>query len=625
MEGWTVPAVLAARVRSEPDGAALAECRDGGAAVMTWAEFGERVRDLALALRDAGVTAGERVAIMADPSADYVVAEHATWLAGGISVGIYPTSLPSEIAYQLRDSGARVAMVQGGEHLERVEAGIGLLGDAPAPLVVLLHAGGGPASDGAAGFSLSELRRRGAACAAGWPRTLDELAAERDPGDGLCIVYTSGTTGSPKGVLHSHRSFLYATDGLVDPGLPELRLAEQRIVAHLPLAHVVGKLLTITLPLVSRVVPYITPDSREPVEAFRAVGPTYVLQPPRFLARSAAALLASVETTGRARRALYGAAMRVGRAVVKRRWRGAEPSPPVLLAWRAARALVFRPLLRRRGYHDVRWVQTGSALVPPELAALWQAWGVDLRIVYGLSESGGHVTAQQRPFPAPFDVGEPLRRPDWEVRLAGDGEILLCCPSLFSAYWGKPEATAEVLADGWLHTGDIGEWTETGGLWIFDRKKDIIITSGGKSISPLQIENALKASRYIAESVAVANGRKYVSALIEVDEAATAEWARRQGMAAASYAELAVSLAIRELIASEVARANERLSRVEQVKRFALLPVRLEDEAGLLTPTRKVRRRNVEQRFGELVESLYSAEDDVAIQAQVRGLLRDGA
>ena len=590
LEGWTLPALLAARARLEPGRPALGAWAPDGVTVLTWAELAGQVRDVALGLRELGVGAGDRVAIMGDPSAEYVVAEHAAWLAGSISLGIYPTSSPPEIAYQLEDSGAAVVFVQAGEHHSRLNEAVGRLDSSPKVVVI---------GDGTPSFA--SLRRRGGEL----PGALDDLAAARSPEDGLCIIYTSGTTGPPKGVLHTHRSFLYANDGLVHPALPELRLADQRVVGHLPLAHVVGKLLTITLPLVSRVVPYVTAETRDPVAAFRAIGPTYVLQPPRFLTRTATRILTAADDSGRARRAAYAAAMRIGRGVVDRRWRRREPSLPLRLAWHAARRLVFRPLLRGQGYHDVRWIQTGSALVPAELAALWQAWGVDVRIVYGLSESAGHVTAQQRPFPEPVDVGEPLRRPEFELQLADDGEILFRSPSVFSGYWGKPDATAETLVDGWLRTGDVGEWTPEGALRLIDRKKDIVITSGGKSLSPLQIENALKGSPYIAEAVVVAEGRKYVAALIEVDHERVAE---------------ADGAAVTELIAAEVERANEGLGRVEQVKRFALLPRRLEDEPGLLTPTRKVRRRQVEERFADLVATLYDAEP--AIGAQVRGLVR---
>lgn len=346
-----------------------------------------------------------------------------------------------------------------------------------------------------------------------------------------------------------------------------------------------------------------------------------MLQPPRFYEKAASEVITRARSGHARRRLAYAAAMHVGRAVVRRRWAGRRVPPWLSIAAAVARALVFRPLLRTVGYHEVRHGYTGSALVPPELATLWQAWGVDLRIIYGLTESGGHVTAQDRPFPRPVDIGECLARPDWQADVAGDGELLVRTPSLFREYWGKPEATAETLAGGWLHTGDVVERDPSGTIRIVDRKGDLIITSSGKTLSPQHIEKELKASPYVAEAVVVAEGRNYLTALLELAEPTVAEWAHRRGLAAATYTELAAAPEVTALLEEEVARANEQLSRIEQVKKFRLLPTRLEEEPGLLTPTRKVKRRLIEKRFAELIESMYGATDADTIEAEISSLL----
>ena len=612
VEGWTVPAALARRAADEPDRVALQQKRGGTDQALTWRELAATVERVGVGLLELGLGPGDRVAVMSDARVEYAVVELAVWGVGAITVGVYPTSSPAEIAYQVLDSGATIFVAEGDDAMRR-------LADAPEAVtalraVVTIDA----VPTVVPSVPLAEVERPGDAAGAERFRC---LGAALQPDDALCIIYTSGTTGNPKGVLHTHRSFLYASESIVEPPTRALRTHDQRVVCHLPMAHVVGKLLGITVPLVSRVIAYFPERVDRYGDRFVEVGPTYVLQPPRFYEKAASEVITRARRGRAHRRLAYAAAMRIGRALVRRRWAGARVPPWLDLPNRAARVLVFRPLLRSVGYHEVRHAYTGSALVPPELATLWQAWGVDLRIIYGLTESGGNVTAQDRPFPQPVDIGECLARPEWEVDVAADGELLARTPSLFREYWGKPEETAETLKGGWLHTGDVVERDPSGTIRIVDRKRDLIITSSGKTLSPQHIEKELKASPYLAEAVVVAEGRNYLTALLELAEPTVAEWARSRGLATASYAQLAVAPEVTALVEVEVARANEQLGRAEQVKKFRVLPTKLEDEPGLLTPTRKAKRRLIEERFADLVDSMYCTTDADAIQAEIADLL----
>jgi long-chain acyl-CoA synthetase len=614
--GWTVTGLLAERARREPQQVALREKWLGVYHEYTWSELAAQVADVALGLVELGLERGDRVAIMGDPCREYLFAELAVWAAGGISVGIYPTNAPGEVAYQLEDSGASIFIAEDQEHLDKLLA---IRDRLPAlKAVVVLDTRTLFLYDRSGIVSFENVQLAGAEEARSRPDALAQLAAAASPADDLCLIYTSGTTGPAKGVVHTHASFLYGTESLA---FDELRRREERMVAHLPLAHVVGKIIAMTLPLVTRVVPHLPEDVETFTESIYEVAPTTAVQPPRFFEKFAARLLVGVDTSSWLKRRAYALAMRAARATVRRRWEGRRVPLPLALANRLARTLVFTPLLRQIGYHELRHAYTGSAPVPPEVATLWQAWGIDLRIIYGLTESGGIITAQVQPFSEPTDIGERLPHEGWELRIEPDGELLFKGPSVFREYWGKPEATAETVVDGWLLTGDVVAVDERGRIKLIDRKKDIVITSGGKSLSPQQIENELKASAYVSEAVVIAEGRKYVTALLELDELTVCEWARAQRLPYTSFIDLIGKDEVRALVGDEVERANGRLSRVEQVKAFRILPLELDPEQGDVTPTRKVKRRTLEATFRDLIGEMYSSQEAGAIEAQVRGLV----
>jgi long-chain acyl-CoA synthetase len=266
-------------------------------------------------------------------------------------------------------------------------------------------------------------------------------------------------------------------------------------------------------------------------------------------------------------------------------------------------------------------VLSSGAPLPPSVGALWQVWGVNLCECYGQTESGGAlITGQRSPFPRPGDVGVPT--PNVDVRLAPGGDVIVTMPDLFAGYWGAPEATAAALVDGGLVTGDVGEWTREGALRLIDRKKDVLITAGGKNVSPSQVETRLRASPYVSDAVVFGEGRKYLVAILEVDYETVAEWAREHGVAHTGYASLVAAPEVVRLLETEVARANAELARVEQVKAFRILPRELdpEQEGEPVTPTRKVKRRLMLERFQDLVASMYASDEGRRITAEVAGL-----
>jgi long-chain acyl-CoA synthetase len=615
LAGWTVPAILRERARLQPERPALREKKLGVYRETTWSQLRDRVEHVALGLMSLGLEPGGRVAIMGDACGEYFVAEHAVWMAGGVSVGIYPTSAPAEVLYQVQNSGASIFIAEDQEHLDKLLAVRDEIEGLEA--IVVLDMRTLFAYDHTSLLSFDALAERGRDSADGGALA-DRVAAIR-PDEPVCIMYTSGTSGPPKGVVHTHETLLHGAESYI-LATPELRTKEQRLVAHMPLAHAVGKGMILVLPLLSRVLCHIPEHVERFAETTLEVAPTYALQPPRFYEKFAAQLLVTLETSSRLKRGTYHLAMKIARRVVKRRWENRRVPPHLQIASFLAQKIVFVPLLRQIGYHRLRLPYAGSASMPPEVAAVWQAWGLDLRIAYGLTECCGISVVQMSPFSDPRSIGV-TPGGGWEAELAEDGELVVRGPGNFVGYWNMGDDTSAALVDGWLQTGDVAEMDADGVIRLIDRKKDIVITSGGKSLSPQQIENELKASPYVSEAIVIAERRKYVTALLELDDLTVQEWARNTSLLYGSFAELVARPEVEALIGEHVELANSRLSRAEQVKSFRILPIELDPERGEVTPTRKVKRAVIERMFSEAIESMYQGEEVGAIHSHVASIV----
>jgi len=445
---------------------------------------------------------------------------------------------------------------------------------------------------------------------------LERYGRAIDPASGAFIVYTSGTSGPPKGALIAHGAHLAAAANMV-LHYPTLSERTHRTVAYLPLCHIFGRDVAITLPLLSRMVPHYGESVEDLPQTLFEVAPSVLFTVPRYLQKFASQVLVGIASTSLVKRAAYAAAMRIGRRHVRARWEGRARLAP---AYALARLLVFLPLLNKLGLDKVELLVSGGAPLPPDTMALWQIWGVNALQLYGQTETaGGIITGQQGMFPRPGSVG--TAPPEWEVRLADSGEnrgeILVRSADLFAGYWGQAESTRAVLsAEGWLSTGDVGEWID-GELRLVDRARDFIVTSGGKTLSPSYIENLLRASPYIAEVMVIGHGMKYLTALVEIDFEAVSEWARSRHIQYTGFTSLAQNPQVGRLIQEEVARANRELARVEQVKAFRILPKALDpqEEGEPVTPTRKVKRSLMIERFQELVDAMYDRSEEELVAA----------
>jgi long-chain acyl-CoA synthetase len=616
----TAPGVLAEHARTKPDTVAFRSKHLGLYRERTWRDYATLVGRCALGLRTLGLKRGERVAIMGDACEEWMICDLAAQALGAITYGIYPTASVSELDYLMRDGGAEIFIAEDQEYVDKILQ----IADRLPHLrwIVVIDDSAMFAYDHPKLKALSEVTEGVAARDEDARAALEVMTKTLDPRDPAFIVYTSGTTGHPKGALISHGKHLAGTYTIVDH-FPTLAQKPHRTVVFLPLCHIFGRDVAITLPLISRLVPHFGEDVDDLPQTLFEVAPTALFTVPRYMQKFASQVLVGLGNTSWIKRRVYDAAMRIGRDCARRRWSGRDGWSTRLLD-AIARAIAFRRILGKLGLDRVELIISGGASLPPETAALWQIWGVNLVEAYGQTETGGaFISAQPGPFAKPGDVGTVVR--GWEVTLSDSGEILVRGPDQFEGYWNQPDATREIVdADSWLHTGDVGEWSD-GRLRIVDRARDFIVTSGGKTISPSLIENLLRASPYIVEAVVFGHGRKYLTAAIEIDFDTVADWARSRDVAYTGFTSLALHAEVAHLIETEVAKVNRELARVEQVKAFRVLPKELdpEQEGEPVTPTRKIKRKLMYDRFRDLVDGMYDDAEERLLAAEAGEALRE--
>jgi long-chain acyl-CoA synthetase len=605
----SAPLLLCERARRAPDSIAFRSKHLGRYRERSWRDYAALVARAARAFATLGLTPGDRVAIMGDACEEWVICDLAAQSVGAIVYGIYPTASASEVEYQMRHGGAALFIAENQEYVDKILPLADRLGELKWVLML---------DDTAMfGYAHQKLRSyRALLAAAGEPDVawLEQQAARLGPQAPAFIVYTSGTTGPPKGALVTHGKHLAAAANIVDH-YPTLAQKEHRTVGYLPLCHVLGRDVAVTLPLISRLVPHFGEDPEDLATTLFETAPTVLFTVPRYLQKFASQVLLGIHNSSGLKRASASLAMRFARQHAQRRWDRERAFAREAL-YGVCRAGVFVPILNKLGLDRLELAVCAGAPLPPETMALWQMLGVNVVEMYGQTETaGGIISGQRDPFPRPGDVGTVPT--GWQVKLASDGEVLVNSPDLFESYWNDPETTRAIKGeDGWLRTGDIGEWRD-GALRLVDRARDFIVTSGGKTISPSFIENILRTSPYVAEAIVFGQGRKFLTALIEIEADTVADWARRHDVPYTGFSSLANSAEVARLIGAEIERANSELSRAEQIKAFRILPKALdpEEESEPITPTRKVKRDLMYQRFKALVEDMYDAREERLIAA----------
>ncbi len=592
----TLTELFARQVARSGDRPAIRFKRHGIWHRVSWREYGEAVTATAAALLAFGLRPGEHVAVLGDNRPEWLYCHLGIQTAGGATCGIYPTSAPDQVRYIVQHSEARLIFVENDEQLDKVLA---VAGDTGLERIVVWDARGlwGFAEERVVFFD--DFLKQGQAWRDAHPGAVEARRDAVAPQDTAMLVYTSGTTGRPKGAMLAHRSVVWQAD--VTRQLNPVSETDE-VVSYLPFAHIYENLITVFGAIRYGYVVNFVESLDTLFQNLREISPTYFGSVPRIWEKLASTVELRMADSTPLKRLLYRAAVAVGRRHARARLAGSVP-PGLAAAYRLATWAVLAPLRRRLGFDRIRLAVCGAAPASPDLFEYYHALGIPLVEGYGMTESTGVISINRVARPRLGTVGEPL--PGIEVRLAEDGEILTRGPHVFKGYFKDPRLTAETIdAEGWLHTGDVGAW-DGGHLRILDRKKDIIITAGGKNITPAWIENKLKFSPYIQDAVVIGDGRRYLVALILIDEDNVTKFAQDRRVPFTTFQDLTRHPEIVALIQQEVDRVNRTLSQVESIKKFALLPRRFYEEEGDVTPTKKVKRRAIEARYAELIAGLY--------------------
>jgi long-chain acyl-CoA synthetase len=557
-------------------------------------------------LAELGLQRGDRLAVLSGNRPAWLYTELGAQSLGAIPLGIHVDSQPDQVRFVLEHSEARIVMVEDQEQADKV---LGVRAHLPRLKRIIVDDMRGledyrePAL-----MSLEQVERLGRDAEEREPGRYDAWLGRVAPADVALLAYTSGTTGPPKAAMLSHTNLLAMAAGVTE--VDRVRLTDE-IVSFLPFTWVGEQLITVGIAL-SAGATVNFPEKPETVrDDLREIGPHVLIGPPRFWESMCSEYQMKIADAGRLKRAVARVALDIGRRVAERRLR----RQAIGLRWRilecGAYLLAFRALLDKLGLSRVRYAYTGGAPLGPEIFRFFRAIGLNLKQVYGQTESAGICVLHRDADVRPDTVGTPT--PGTEIRIARDGEILISSPSVFLGYWQSPEATARALDDGWLRTGDAGHLDEDGHLVVIDRLTDVLRLADGTQFSPALIENKLKWSPYVGEAVVVGEDRPFVVALVQIDLGTMSDWAETRRVPFTTFKDLARKPEVLELIAGEVARVNEDLPKSARIVTFALLDKELDPDDDELTRTNKVRRSTILAKYRDLIEGLYVTDEPVAM------------
>jgi long-chain acyl-CoA synthetase len=594
----TVPQVLKATVKKYGDRVAMRKKELGLWHDISWNDYYRLAQYVGSALLSMGLEKGNCVSIIGDNCPEWVIIDLGIQCAGGVAVGVYSTNAWPQVEYVVRNSESKFFFVENEEQLDKW---LSFRDKVPfLKKVIVWDLEGLRQFKDTMVMTYQELLDIGCRFMEENPDVLERRMNEVTIEDLSVLIYTSGTTGPPKGAMLTHGNVMWMGEAIAKDNQV---YDTDEVLSFLPLCHIFERLFSVFGHIFYGYTVNFIENLDTVTDNMREVSPTVGYAVPRIWEKYLSGVYIRMSDATWFKKLVFGIALKLGRkrATLMMHFKPVPLSQKIL--FQIAYIAVFRKLQERLGFDRLRVAYSGAAPISPDVLHFFQSIGVNLIEGYGQTEATG-VTCVSRIGKVKFGtVGPPLR--GTEVKIADDGEILVRSPAVFKGYYGNPEASAEVLKNGWLYSGDVGELDEDGYLKITDRKKDIIVTAGGKNITPQYIENQLKVSSYVNDAVIIGDKRKYISALIMIDEDNVVKYAQDNKIQFSTYKDLTQSPEIFRLISKEVEKVNEGLSRVEQVKKFTIIPKKLYEEDGEVTPTMKVKRKAINEQFSDLIDAMY--------------------
>ena len=592
----TLPQMLRERARTDAQRIAIRQKDFGIWKPFTWAQYHQRASHFGLGLKALGLPPGGHVGVISENRIEWVLAQMGAGLVGAVTVGVYPTSPTNEVAYVVGHADIEIMVCEDQEQTDKLLAALPELPRLK-KIVVMETKGLRSFAPEVRQFitTFDEVEQLGAA--SGQQAIIDDALARQRLDDVGLMIYTSGSTGKPKGAMISYRNIRGVVPGIVD----RLELSRETThLSYLPLCHVAEQMLTSFVPVYIGSQVNFGESIRTVQEDLREVAPTMFLGVPRIWEKLHAAIHIKLQETGGLRRALFHKAYNACKPLAEKphcNWSAGDK-----LTYAASYWLVFRALQNFIGLRNAHVALTGAAPSPPDVVRFFRVLGVPLIEVYGLTESTGMVTGHRLDHVVVGTVGVPTL--GVEHRIADNGELQLRGDMVFAGYYKNPEATASSIVDGWLHTGDVVRESQ-GQIQIVDRLKDIMITAGGKNLTPSEIENTMKGSPFIKECIIVAEARKFVGALVMIDYETVGKWAEARRIPFTHFRSLVEHPEVRGLIDAEINQGNQRLAQVSQIRKFHLLTKELDHDDGEVTATMKVRRASIYKTYAAEIEALY--------------------
>ncbi len=600
MDPDTIPKLFAGNRKQFAEKVALREKDLGIWQRTTWREYWDHVCYFALGLRQMGLERGDKISILGDNCREWLYADLAAQCSSAVSVGIYPTDVAGQVEYILENSESTFIVARDQEQVDKILEVKDRLSTLRRIIVVDMR--GLRRYKDPMIMSFQDVEVLGKELNDAEPDLFKEMVNNTKPEDPAIIVYTSGTTGRPKGAVISNKNMIAMVRGLSQV----LHFTHNdSFVSALPLCHIAERMFSLIFPMWAGCAVNFAESVSTLQEDLNEISPTAFLNVPRIWEKMHSNIMIKIQDSVFFKRWIFSAMLPIGFHVAD--LRTSKKGVPVYwkLLYALAYLLLFRSLKNHLGLLDARIFVSGAAPLSPELMRFYHAIGIPVRECYGMTEMSG-ISFMPRDGEIKIGgVGKAI--PGVEFKIADDGEIFQRGESVFQGYYGNPQATREVFVNGWLCTGDVGEVDNDGDLRITDRKKDIIITAGGKNIAPSEIENSLKFSPYIKEAIVIGDRRKFLSCLIQIEFENVSHWAQNKRIPYTNYKSLATHSAVKELIEAEVEKTNNNFARVERIKKFVILDKELDQDDEELTATMKVKRTNIEKKYRQIIDSIYGS------------------